>query len=359
MRKSKALAVPLIIVCICIMLLLTLRNSQHPTRFQLQQSQHTYLTYLPVTIKAPPGIRPDIRFGVAEYGAADMYTLGFSEDGRYHSQQWYQQEEGNSVIFFRGAHRTHVRSRWCTCAFRFAGRVDYCSGDGAMLHEAGWVNEIACRQWISAHPGKTYIIGNEIDLSDPIGDGITPAEYAVWYNAAWRLIKSTDPTAKVGPFGPVQNSKWVLLDVWTQYHLIAKQPLPADFYPIHFYAQSVIHSRNIVDFESWVAWIESHRGADWSGPREYWLTEYGLPTWENPHIMDEDLLVFMEDFTHYLMTNQVGVTLWAWWPCVSHPRGTTRGDLVMNGKRTALGDLYIRLATDATTRPLLAVLQTK
>jgi len=197
----------------------------------------TYTVYLPLVFHSYP---PDPRFGVAEYGAADMAVLGFPEDGRYHAQQWSAQEEANSVIFLRPAHRSASTSRWCTGAYKFAGHTDYCADPAGTVKavSTGWVNESGLCQWVREHPRRAYIIGNELLCPEPCGDGVTAAEYAQWYADAWTLIKSCGPTARVGPFGPVgEGSKAILADVWLEYHALTGEPLPVDFFPIHHYAQ--------------------------------------------------------------------------------------------------------------------------
>ena len=213
------------------------------------------------------------------------------------------------------------------------------------MSEPGWVEINAFQLWIWTHPGKTYIIGNELLCPEPCGSGVTAVEYAAWYKDAWTTIKSLDPTAKIAPYGPMgtQAAREMVEDVWDAYITLYGVPMPVDFYPLHWYPWFASWdgsqlANEIAMLEAHVAWFESFRGIEWDGPADYWLTEYGLPAWAF-EISEADLLLFMEQFTTWLMANESNISRWAWWP---HGEAA----LVVNGERTALGDLYYQLATE-------------
>lgn len=330
----KRLFFPLLLVGLVLFGYLSNRTMQADT------PSHHY--YFPLVLNNYP---PDIRFGVAQYGAAERAIIGLADGDlrRYQSQQWGPQEETNSAIFLRTAHRSHAPSRWCTGAYRFAGHIDYCADPTGATRatNTGWVNEARLCQWVKEHPRKAYIIGNELLCPEPCGDGVTATEYARWYADAWTLIKSCDPAARVSPFGPIgEGSKAILTDVWSEYHALTGEPLPVDFFPIHHYAQPGFRlASEIAYMERWIGWLNSHNPREWrwTGGPQYWLTEYGMPAW-SMDIPEDEGLRYMREFTGWLKTNELDITSWAWWP---------HGELalVRNGRRTRLGDLYYELAT--------------
>ncbi len=321
-------------------LLLMLLLLACPSSRTTQADAPSFYYYFPLILSNYP---PDPRFGVAEYGAADMAILGLPENGRFHAQQWSPQGENNSAIFLRTAHRSHAASRWCTGAYRFAGYIDYCADPTGTTKatSTGWVDEAGLCQWVKEHPGKAYIVGNELLCPEPCGDGVTAAEYAQWYADAWALIKSCDSAAQVGPFGPIgEGSKAILADVWSEYRTLTDQAMPMDFFPIHHYARPGFHlAEEIAYMERWIGWLNSHNPQDWrwTNVPQYWLAEYGMPAW-SMEIPENEALRHMREFTGWLETNDLDITAWAWWP---------DGELalVRDGQRTALGDLYYELAT--------------
>lgn len=113
----------------------------------------------------------DIRFGIAEYRYSDMLLLGFPADGRYHAHQHDFQEAHHSCYFLRPSDRAGGHCRWCWTSWNFAGRESHCTGGGKVnagmgfkiwVDEEGWVKEDALYHWAKNHPGKNYIVGNEL-----------------------------------------------------------------------------------------------------------------------------------------------------------------------------------------------------
>ena len=284
------------------------------------------VVYLPLVVKQRRAI-PDPRFGIAEHGLAQMLILGFPNDGRYHSVQHAQPEKTDTVRFLRPASRDHT-STWLL---------------GAYDTEAGrWVDEAGFRRFVQGHDGMAYIIGNELGVITPIGDSnVTEKEYARWYDAAWNLIKSENPTALVGPFAPVgPTAKARLRTIWTQYQTLTGHPMPADFFPIHHYARKDwTLAGEVAGITEWITWLNSYngRGWQWTGGPNYWLTEYSRPEWEGPKELD-DILSFMEEFTGWLKTNQLGIEVFVWWPSGRHT------NLISGAQPTEAGKLYLRLS---------------
>ena len=280
--------------------------------------------YLPLVVRQRRAV-PDQRFGIAEHGLAQMLLLGFPDDGRYHSVQHAQPEETDTVRFLRPASREPT-STWVL---------------GTYDTEAGrWVDEAGFRQFVQGHDGMAYIVGNELSLSTPIGDShVTPTQYARWYRAVWALVKSENPTALVGPFGPVAWSP-ELESAWDAYLFLTGEPMPVDFYPAHKYMwPGQTPDEFWQELTDWVGWLESYRGRAWTGPRVYWLTEFGLPEWGYPDwVTPERALEFMADIVPRLKVNSLGIMIWAWWP--------SGGDtaLIRGSTPTALGEKYLELA---------------
>lgn len=282
--------------------------------------------YLPFVVRKYRTL-PDQRFGIAEHNLEQMLILGFPDDGRYHSVQHTKPEATDTVRFLRPAQRDPAGT-W------LLGTYDTVAGR--------WVHEADFRQFVHSHDGMYYVVGNELMLGTPIGDShVTPSQYAQWYRAAWELIKSENPTAQVGPFGPMTWSP-KLLPVWSAYLDLTGELMPVDFYPVHRYMwpgqTPDFFWQELVD---WIDWLESHRGRAWSGPRNYWLAEFGLPEWKYPDWVTPELaLEFMADVVPRLKENDLGITTWVWWY-------SGQDTALIHGRTpTELGKLYLKLAME-------------
>jgi hypothetical protein len=92
------------------------------------------------------------------------------------------------------------------------------------------------RAAVLANPGAVWLIGNEPD--SPLQDDIVPELYATAYHHLYGLIKSYDPTAKIGAGSIVQPTplRFQYLDrVLAAYRLYYSQTLPADLWNTHSY----------------------------------------------------------------------------------------------------------------------------
>jgi len=282
--------------------------------------------YLPLVFKNH-GTTPDQRFGVAEYTPAQAELLGLA-GADYISGQWRLPVEGDTVVFFTVTERDH-RSTWLLCSWSPV---------------AGWYDEQGCREWIQKHPGTIYIVGNELTLGSPIGLGdlINAKQYARWYHDARTLILEEDSTATIAPYGPCQDAGGLLISVWNSYQEQFGVRLPADFYPVHFYCQVADEPWWCwTKLTHWIDWLEQHRGTHWTGPRDYWVTEWGLMAWLEP-VPQDVALALMDGVIPELRNNTIGISQHAWWPsCLKWPDCTL---LIRGGQVTRLGERYLELA---------------
>ncbi len=91
----------------------------------------------------------------------------------------------------------------------------------------------------AAKPGKTWLVGNEMERRDWNGGGqdeIVPDQYAKAYHDVYSAIKSADPTAQVAIGGMIQATplrlKYLQL-VWDWYYTYYSQTMPVDIWNIH------------------------------------------------------------------------------------------------------------------------------
>lgn len=85
-----------------------------------------------------------------------------------------------------------------------------------------------------ANPGSVWLIGNEPDVEWQ--DGVTPDRYAEVYHELYALLKSVDPTCRVGGGGIAQPTplRLAYLDrVLAAYQSRYGQPMPVDIWSVH------------------------------------------------------------------------------------------------------------------------------
>jgi len=98
--------------------------------------------------------------------------------------------------------------------------------------------------YAAAHPGKLWILGNEIERVDwENSDGscggqdeILPELYAVAYHDLYSAIKGADPTAQIAIGGVIQGTPLrleYLTKVWDAYQTEYSQDMPVDVWNIH------------------------------------------------------------------------------------------------------------------------------
>lgn len=84
------------------------------------------------------------------------------------------------------------------------------------------------------NPGALWIIGNEPDRDKQ--DGLTPADYAVFYHAVYTFLKTRDPSAHIAVAGVVQSTplrRRYLDMVLTEYQTRYGAPMPIDVWTMH------------------------------------------------------------------------------------------------------------------------------
>jgi hypothetical protein len=110
---------------------------------------------------------------------------------------------------------------------------------------------------IRANPGSLWLVGNEIDRRDwsecteYLSDGVTckpgslahvgqdeilAETYAVAYHDLYQIVKSIDPTAKVGIAGVIQVTPLriqYLTKIWDTYRSLYGSDIPVDVWNIH------------------------------------------------------------------------------------------------------------------------------
>ena len=92
-------------------------------------------------------------------------------------------------------------------------------------------------------------------------------------SGAWITIKALDPTAKVAPYGVTGSAagREMAENVWDAYITQYGEPMPVDFYPLHWYPWLATWdgshlAAEIAMLEAHIAWFESFRGIKWDGP---------------------------------------------------------------------------------------------
>ncbi|MEZ4731720.1 MAG: hypothetical protein R3E79_31765 [Caldilineaceae bacterium] len=89
------------------------------------------------------------------------------------------------------------------------------------------------------NPGTLWIIGNEPDRDKQ--DGLTPAQYAVFYHDVYTFLKTRDPSAHVATAGVVQSTplrRRYLDMVLTEYQSRYGQAMPVDVWTVHAFILS-------------------------------------------------------------------------------------------------------------------------
>jgi hypothetical protein len=115
---------------------------------------------------------------------------------------------------------------------------------------------------VLANPGAVWLIGNEPEIT--VQDNVFPELYAQAYHHLYTLIKSYDPTARLGAGGIVQPThlRFQYLDrVVAAYRSYYSQTLPADLWNVHSYILREIMPDDPLAI---------------SDPTQYWGTEVPL-----------------------------------------------------------------------------------
>lgn len=97
---------------------------------------------------------------------------------------------------------------------------------------------------IAKNPGHYWIVGNEVDVDNPVQDNTMPDVYARAYHEAYQYIKNADPTAKVAVAGlsmMTPGRLHYLSIVWDTYRSLYGHDMPVDIWNMHLY---ILEERN-------------------------------------------------------------------------------------------------------------------
>ncbi|MGB9620466.1 MAG: glycosyl hydrolase, partial [Armatimonadota bacterium] len=204
--------------------------------------------------------------------------------------------------------------------------------------------------YVTAHPGKIWIIGNEPDIGSQ--DGLTQEEYARMFHTYHAFIKGLDPTAKfaVGAVSGGSNASglsytisWYqgVLDIYRSRFGVA---MPVDIWNVHSYVrptQIEDPDRIITEFVTpLVNWCRTVENGAYAGC-EVWITELPIGEWMGA-VSEDNVIWFMQ---HYMpRLEQTGVTRWFWY--VSSDWDGKQGScaLTRSGQVTPVGAAYAALA---------------
>jgi len=144
--------------------------------------------------------------------------------------------------------------------------------------------------WVAAHPGKIWIIGNEPNAGSQ--DGLTTAQYARMFKKYYDFIRSRDTTARFAVAGLAwmadASSLNAQINWWNQtladYRSQFGGPMPIDIWNCHAYVRVGLLSPDrvmsdfITPFRQYTQTVE---GGLYAGA-ELWVTEFGVAIWSTP-----------------------------------------------------------------------------
>ncbi|MCC6484420.1 MAG: DUF1080 domain-containing protein [Armatimonadetes bacterium] len=204
--------------------------------------------------------------------------------------------------------------------------------------------------WISTHPGKIWIIGNEPDLNSQ--DGLTREQYAAMFKTYYDFIRPLDPSARFAIAGITGGSNnWSLNYsiewygyVLNYYKTTYGYPMPVDIWNVHSYAgamQIEDPDQPIRDFvQPFVNWCHTVDNGRYAGA-EVWITEMPIGEWMGA-LNQEWIIWFAERYLPRL--EQSGVSRWFWFISQAWDSYTNVGLVNSNGTVSALGQAYASLA---------------
>ncbi len=103
---------------------------------------------------------------------------------------------------------------------------------------------------ISRNRGHYWLVGNEVDVNNPVQDNTMPQVYARAYHEVYNYIKKADPTAKVAIAGLSMMTPGrlnYLSIVWDTYQTLYGEPMPVDIWNMHLY---ILEERNPAEPEN-------------------------------------------------------------------------------------------------------------
>lgn len=203
--------------------------------------------------------------------------------------------------------------------------------------------------WISANPGKTWLMGNEPGGFENVWelkgqDALTAREYAIFYRTFYDHILSLDPGARFANAGlamttvptwspelPVESVIEIWESILDHYHDLYDEEMPVDVWNIHLYAghgaqDPEIHRAKYVEtIETFRDFVDTTRGGLYQDAPLI-LTEFN-GTYDASGFTRENVVAFLNDFRDDLNNMWVRGVLseWFWfvssggdiWPAVS------------------------------------------
>ena len=205
--------------------------------------------------------------------------------------------------------------------------------------------------WVTAHLGKTWVIGNEPDGGGQ--DGLSTDQYARMFHCYYTFIKPLDPTARFAICGQSGGSTAAGLTYatnWYQQALTSYQTqfgtnMPVDVWNVHSYCgsgQIEDPDKIISDFvRPFVQWCHTVQGGAYASC-PVWITECPVGEWMGA-LSPENVIYFMQLYLPRL--EQAGIEKWFWY--VSIDWDGKQGSCCLtdqSGQITSVGAAYAALA---------------
>ncbi len=205
--------------------------------------------------------------------------------------------------------------------------------------------------WVTSHPGKTWVIGNEPDIGSQ--DGLTTDQYARMFHCYYTFIRPLDATARFAICGQAGGSTAAGLayatnwyqQVLTTYQTLYGTNMPVDVWNVHSYCGPLqiedpdkIINEFVSPFVLWCHTVQS--GAYASCP--VWITEFPIGEWMGA-LSPENVIYFMQRYLPRL--EQAGIEKWFWY--VSIDWDGNQGSCCLTDKSghvTPVGSAYAALA---------------
>lgn len=224
------------------------------------------------------------------------------------------------------------------------------------------VDPVVFGDYVTANPGKVWIIGNEPDLTQQ--DGLSREQYAAMFHTYYTFISARDASAEfaVGAVsgdvipGYVDGDIAWWADVLDHYQTTYGAQMPVDIWNFHCYSTPVTRdAQYVVDtyIQPFIDWVRTVDGGVYASC-EIWCTEFGVGFWHGP-LNAEWVAPFMHRLC--LLLEEIDVDRWFWFvgPWVTGDFQET--SLVgPSDTPTILGTVYSELAnnypnTTATPMP--------
>jgi len=204
-------------------------------------------------------------------------------------------------------------------------------------------------EWVLAHPGRIWLIGNEPDL--PTQDDITQDQYARMFHKYYKFISSLDPTAQfaiAGIYGGDYNgaiercTNW-LTAVLDSYRLQFGEDMPIDIWNIHVYATpNTLDPWKVMDefVNPFCEWVKTVNGGIYENC-PIWITEFGVALWSGD-MSRENIRDFMDVFCRLLEGSDVDK--WFWFIGYSGGEWQATSLIYPWPEPSILGEKYVELA---------------